>query len=92
VVACFSRLYRDSFPGLKMPCLYLLFLHKNSHMFSQGQIYFAILFIIVFSIAIGYTYRKDLKLHKKYYSGSLWMLLAFIGFIAFISAFKYIFG
>src|SRR5690606_39754722 len=53
-----------------------LFLHKNNHMFSKGQIIFAILFILVFAVVIGYTYRKDLKLHKKFYAGSLWVLLA----------------
>ncbi len=60
-------------------------------MFSKGQIYFAILFIIVFAIVIAYTYRKDFKLHKKFYSGSIWVLLAFIGFIALISAIKFFF-
>ncbi len=60
-------------------------------MFSKGQIYFAILFIIVFAIVIAYAYRKDFKLHKKFYSGSIWVLLAFIGFIALISAIKFFF-
>jgi len=60
-------------------------------MFSKGQIYFAILFIIVFAIVIAYTYRKDFKLHKKFYSGSIWMLVAFIGFILLISAIKFFF-
>ncbi|MBU3822444.1 hypothetical protein KO566_10255 [Flavobacteriaceae bacterium XHP0103] len=60
-------------------------------MFSKGQIIFAILFIIVFAIVIGYTYRKDLKLHKKFYAGSLWILIAFIAFIALISAIKFFF-
>ncbi|PKQ46230.1 hypothetical protein CSW08_03445 [Confluentibacter flavum] len=60
-------------------------------MFSKGQIYFAILFIIVFAIVIAYTYRKDLKLHKKFYSGSIWVLIAFISFILFISAIKFFF-
>ncbi|GAL67824.1 hypothetical protein JCM19301_1608 [Jejuia pallidilutea] len=59
-------------------------------MFSKGQIIFGIIFFIVFAIIIGYTYRKDLKLHKKYYKGSIWMLIAFIGFILFISAIKFL--
>jgi len=42
-------------------------------------------------VVIGYTYRKDLKLHKKFYAGSLWVLLAFIFFIALISAIKFFF-
>lgn len=58
-------------------------------MFSQGQIIFGVLFFIVFAIIIGYTYRKDVKLHKRYYKGSSWMLLAFISFILFIAAIKF---
>ncbi|RBP30902.1 hypothetical protein DFR65_104160 [Oceanihabitans sediminis] len=60
-------------------------------MFSNGQIVFGILFAIVFIIAIGYTYRKDLKLHRQHYKGSLWVLLAFICFILFIASIKYFF-
>jgi len=53
-------------------------------MFSNGQMVFGILFAIAFIIALVYTYRKDLKLHKRYYKGSIWVLLAFICFILFI--------
>ncbi|WP_179352669.1 hypothetical protein [Winogradskyella vidalii] len=60
-------------------------------MFTTGQLIFGILFFIAFAIVIGFQYRKDLKLHKKYYKGSLWMLLAFIAFIGMIAAIKYIF-
>lgn len=60
-------------------------------MFSKGQIIFGIIFFIVFSIIIGYTYRKDLKLHQRFYKGSFWVLLAFVGFIAFIAAIKFLF-
>ncbi len=60
-------------------------------MFSKGQIIFGVLFFIAFSLIIAYTYRKDLKLHKKFYSGSIWMLIAFISFILFIVAIKFIF-
>jgi len=59
-------------------------------MFSKGQIIFGIIFFIVFAIIIGYTYKKDLALHKKFYKGSIWMLLAFIGFILLISAIKFL--
>ncbi|MEO8933442.1 MAG: hypothetical protein ABI295_03975 [Xanthomarina sp.] len=57
-------------------------------MFSKGQWVFGILFAIVFIIAIFYTYRRDLKLHRKYYKGSVWILVAFISFILFIVAVK----
>jgi len=60
-------------------------------MFSKGQLIFGLLFFIVFAVIIGVQYRKDLRLHKKYYKGSLWVLLAFIGFIAMIGAIKFIF-
>ncbi|AJR04652.1 hypothetical protein [Siansivirga zeaxanthinifaciens] len=60
-------------------------------MFSKGQIIFGILFFIVFAMVIAYTYKKDFKLHKKFYAGSIWILLAFIGFILAIAAIKFIF-
>ncbi|TGV03028.1 hypothetical protein EM932_08575 [Flavivirga rizhaonensis] len=60
-------------------------------MFSKGQIIFGVLFFIAFTIIIGYTYRKDLKLHKRFYAGSIWILLAFIAFILFIVAIKLLF-
>jgi len=60
-------------------------------MFSNGQMVFGILFAIAFIIALVYTYRKDLKLHKRYYKGSIWVLLAFICFILFIVSIKYFF-
>ncbi|MDG1728542.1 MAG: hypothetical protein P8K68_11105 [Algibacter sp.] len=60
-------------------------------MFSKGQIIFGIIFFIVFSIIIAYTYRKDLKIHKRFYAGSVWVLIAFIAFILFIAAIKFFF-
>ena len=60
-------------------------------MFSTGQLIFALLFSIVFISVLIYTYRKDLKLHKQHYKGTLWVLLAFLGFIGFIVAIKVLF-
>ena len=60
-------------------------------MFSQGQLVFALLFTISFSILLFIAYKKDAKLHRKYYKGSAWVLLAFIGFISLIAAIKFIF-
>ncbi len=60
-------------------------------MFSTGQITFGIIFAIVFAIIIAVMYRKDLKLHKQNYKGTLWVLLAFIGFIGLIAAIKFVF-
>lgn len=60
-------------------------------MFTKGQWIFALLFVVAFVIALVFTYRKDLKLHKKYYRGSIWVLIAFIAFILMIVAIKWIF-
>lgn len=50
-------------------------------MFSQGQWMFAVFFVIAFTIVMVISYRKDAKLHKKYYK---WSILILIGFLAFI--------
>nr|WP_290696768.1 hypothetical protein [Lacinutrix sp.] len=60
-------------------------------MFSTGQLIFAICFAVVFILALIYTYRKDLKLHKQYYKGTIWVLIAFISFIGLIAAIKFVF-
>lgn len=60
-------------------------------MFSTSQLIFGILFFIAFAIVIGYQYRKDLKIHKKHYKGTIWILIAFIGFIGMIAAIKFVF-
>ncbi|WAC01832.1 hypothetical protein N7U66_18445 [Lacinutrix neustonica] len=60
-------------------------------MFSTGQLIFAICFAVVFITALIYTYRKDLRLHKMYYKGTIWVLLAFIAFIGLIAAIKFFF-
>lgn len=61
-------------------------------MFSRGQLIFGILFAIVFAVIILMSYRKDAALNKKYYKGSLWILLIFIGFILGIAAIKFLLG
>jgi amino acid transporter len=53
-------------------------------MFSKGQLVFAVVFFVSFIIVMIYSYRKDFKLHKEYYKGSIWILLAFIIFIGFL--------
>ncbi|SDS12779.1 hypothetical protein SAMN04515667_1472 [Formosa sp. Hel1_31_208] len=60
-------------------------------MFTNGQLIFGILFAIAFAIVIFFAYKRDLKLHRKYYKGSIWVLIAFIAFIVFIGAIKTIF-
>jgi hypothetical protein len=60
-------------------------------MFSKGQIIFGILFAIAFTIVLIYAYRKDIKLHKRYFKGSSWVLVAFIAFLLLIVAIKFFF-
>jgi hypothetical protein len=60
-------------------------------MFSTGQLIFALLFFVAFVIIISVQYRKDLKLHKRYYKGTVWILIAFIGFIAMLATVKFLF-
>jgi len=57
-------------------------------MFSQGQFVFAGFFVIAFIILMIFSYRKDIKLHRKYYKGSLFILIGFIVFIVLLFALK----
>jgi len=61
-------------------------------MFSQGQILFGIIFAISFICLAVMAYRKDAVLHKKYYRGNLWVLVAFISFIGLIACIKFFLG
>ncbi|SFN87317.1 hypothetical protein SAMN04487989_105125 [Bizionia echini] len=60
-------------------------------MFSTGQVVFGGLFAVAFILILIYTYRKDLALHRKYYKGTVWVLIAFICFILFIVSIKWLF-
>ncbi|WP_034890086.1 hypothetical protein [Gillisia sp. Hel_I_29] len=57
-------------------------------MFSTGQWVFAAIFFISFVTIIIYSYRKDLQLHKKYYKGSLYVLVGFLVFIGLLFVIK----
>jgi hypothetical protein len=57
-------------------------------MFSQGQMIFAAIFVVCFIAILIFAYRRDLKLHKFYYKGSLWILVAFLLFIGFLFMIK----
>ncbi len=50
-------------------------------MFSSGQLIFAAFFVIAFIMVMVYSYRKDKRLHSKYYKGSIYVLIGFIIFI-----------
>ncbi|NJW53709.1 hypothetical protein [Salinimicrobium oceani] len=58
-------------------------------MFSTGQIIFGVVFFVVFAAVIFFSYRKDLKLHRKYYKGSLYVLGGFLLFILLLFVIKH---
>ncbi|TDW48852.1 hypothetical protein EV144_103371 [Flavobacterium sp. 270] len=60
-------------------------------MFSQGQLIFAVCFLIAFIIIMIFAYRKDLALHKIFYKGNYKVLLAFLLFIALLFVIKFFF-
>jgi len=57
-------------------------------MVSTGQLIFAAIFFVIFVIIIFLSYRGDKKLHRKYYKGSIWILVGFILFILFLVLIK----
>lgn len=58
-------------------------------MFSQGQIIFAICFLIVFIVTMVFVYRKDIQYSKFYYKGVKWVLLSFLLFIGLLFLIKF---
>lgn len=57
-------------------------------MFSTGQLYFAIFFVIAFIITMIFVYRKDVKEMKTQYKGTYWILIGFLSFIALLAVIK----
>lgn len=51
-------------------------------MFSKGQLIFTGLFVIAFTIAMIWSYRKDIKIHKKHYKNSFIVIIAMFLIIA----------
>lgn len=58
-------------------------------MFSRGQLIFALVFLIFFTIVVVLSYQRDKKLHKRNYKGVKWVMITFIGFIIFLFLVKY---
>ena len=58
-------------------------------MFSNGQLLFAVFFVIAFCGIIIFTYRKDFKGHQIHYRGSFKILLTFITAIIILFFIKY---
>ncbi len=57
-------------------------------MFTEGQLIFAIFFVISFIIVIAISYRKDLKFLKNTYKGVKWVLFGFIVFFSLLLLIK----
>jgi len=57
-------------------------------MLSTGQIIFAICFFVAFVVLMVFSYRKDKKLHRKQYKGSIWILVGFIVFVLLLLGIK----
>ena len=51
-------------------------------MFSKGQLIFAVIFVILFAIAMIWSYKKDIIIHKKYYKNTFLILIAVFLLIA----------
>ena len=59
-------------------------------MFSTGQMIFAGLFLLCFSILIYLSYTRDKGLHKKNYPGSWKVLIGFSIFVIFLFLMKFL--
>ena len=57
-------------------------------MFTQGQLIFAIFFLIVFTVIITISYKKDLIFLKNTYKGVKWVLVGFIIFFLILVLLK----
>ena len=57
-------------------------------MFSNGQLLFAIIFFVVFTIARTISYKKDLKKLKGSYKGIRWVIIGFLSFVFLLVVLK----
>ena len=57
-------------------------------MFTQGQLIFAIFFVITFTIIITLSYKRDLIFLKNTYKGVKWVLIGFIVFFLILVLLK----
>ena len=61
--------------------------------FTTGRIIFMIFFISTFIALLAYSYRKDIKNHKRYYKGTSKKVLLYSGFIiAVFVAIRFLLG
>jgi len=57
-------------------------------MFSQGQLIFAICFLIAFIVVMIFSYRKDIATHRIFYKGNYKILIGFLIFIGLLFVIK----
>jgi len=57
-------------------------------MFSQGQLIFAVLFVIVFVALMIYSYTKDKQVYAKFYKNTSVVLVFFFLFVALLFGIK----
>jgi preprotein translocase subunit YajC len=61
--------------------------------FTTGRIIFMIFFVLAFGSLIVWSYRKDIKNHKRYYKGAGTKVITYGGIIiAIFVAIRFIFG
>jgi cytochrome bd-type quinol oxidase subunit 1 len=60
-------------------------------MFSQRQLIFGGFFLVAFVIAMVFSYRKDIKIHREFYKGNYKILLGFLVFIGILFIIKIFF-
>ncbi|MDG1028843.1 MAG: hypothetical protein P8O98_07550 [Flavobacteriaceae bacterium] len=58
-------------------------------MFSQGQLLFALFFVIAFVALMIFSYGKDSKNHKVHYKGSIKIFFAFVLTIGILFLIKF---
>ena len=57
-------------------------------MFTKGQLIFAIIFVIIFTVVIIDGYKKDVRFLKNTYKGVRWVLIGFIVFFSILVVLK----
>ncbi|WP_299528160.1 hypothetical protein [uncultured Lutibacter sp.] len=57
-------------------------LNIHIYMFSKGQLIFAVLFVVAFTASMIWSYRKDIKIHRKYYKNTFIIIIAIFLVIA----------
>lgn len=45
---------------------------------TRGHLIFALVFVVVFVVIILWQYRKDFRMHQRYYRGAGWVIVGII--------------